>query len=135
MATLTQLLTGVAFAFATGTALSAPETTRLTGDPHAGEAIYARCQACHSLAYNRTGPKHCGLIGRRAGSVPGFVYSGAMKHSQIVWSKKTLNRFLANPMKVVPDTTMGYAGVKNKKERTDLIAYLEQANSSEKCRK
>lgn len=118
-----------------GTALSAPKAATPTGDPHAGQAIYARCQACHSLAYNRTGPKHCGLIGRRAGSVQGFAYSGAMKHSQIVWSKKTLDRFMANPMKVIPGTTMGYAGVKDKKERADLIAYLEQANSSEECRK
>ena len=135
MATLARLLVGVAFALVAATALSMPKVVTPTGDPHAGQAIYARCQACHSLDYNRTGPKHCGLIGRRAGSVPGFVYSGAMEHSQIVWSKKTLNRFLANPMKVVPGTTMGYAGVKNKKERTDLIAYLEQANSSEECRK
>ena len=135
MATLTRLLVGVAFALVATTALSMPKAVMPTGDPHAGQAIYARCQACHSLAYNRTGPKHCGLIGRRAGSVPGFVYSGAMEHSQIFWSKKTLNRFLANPMKVVPGTTMGYAGVKNKTERTDLIAYLEQANSSEECRK
>jgi len=135
MVTLTRLLVGAAFALAADAALSSPETTRLTGDPHAGEAVYARCQACHSLAYNRTGPMHCGLLGRRAGSVPGFTYSGAMKRSQTVWSKKTLDRFLTNPMKVVPGTTMGYAGVKNKKERTDLIAYLVQANSSEECRK
>jgi cytochrome c2 len=48
-------------------------------DVAAGEAIYARCQACHALAYDRTGPRHCGLIGRRAGSVPGYAYSEAMK--------------------------------------------------------
>lgn len=132
---LTRLLVGVGLAFAAGTALSAPKVAAPTGDPRAGQAIYARCQACHSLAYNRTGPKHCGLIGRRAANVPGFTYSRAMKRSKIVWSKKTLDRFLTNPMKVVPGTTMGYAGIKDKKERADLIAYLEQANSSEECRK
>ena len=41
------------------------------GDAKAGEAIYARCLACHALAYDRTGPRHCGLFGRRAGSVKG----------------------------------------------------------------
>ncbi|MCD6674372.1 MAG: cytochrome c family protein, partial [Burkholderiaceae bacterium] len=82
------------------------------GDPAAGAKIYTRCEACHALAYDRTGPRHCGLIGRKAGSVPGFDYSDAMKRSGIVWNAKTLDRFLADPMKAVPGTTMGYAGVK-----------------------
>jgi len=46
------------------------------GDPQRGKEIYARCLACHALAYDRVGPRHCGLLGRRAGSVPGFAYSG-----------------------------------------------------------
>ncbi len=105
------------------------------GDPRAGEAIYSRCLACHALAYDRTGPRHCGLFGRRAGSVPGFAYSDAMRHSNIVWNEATLNRFLANPLKTVPGTSMGYAGVKDDKERVDLIAYLKWANASELCGK
>lgn len=105
------------------------------GDPRAGEAIYSRCLACHALAYDRTGPRHCGLFGRRAGSVKGFPYSEAMKHSNIVWNEATLNRFLANPLKAVPGTAMGYAGVKDDKERADLIAYLKWANASELCGK
>ena len=94
------------------------------GDPAAGEAVYSRCQGCHALEYNRTGPKHCGLLGRRAGSVPGFEYSPAMKQSGIVWNAKTLDRFLANPTKAVPGTTMTYAGVPDAKDRANLIAYL-----------
>jgi len=97
------------------------------GDAKAGEAVYSRCLACHSLAYHRTGPKHCGLFGRRAGHAPGFEeYSAAMKRSRLVWNEKTLNRFLENPMKGVPGTTMTYAGVQDAKERADLIAYLKQ---------
>lgn len=96
------------------------------GDPAAGEAVYSRCQGCHALEYNRTGPKHCGLLGRRAGSVPGFDYSPAMKRSAIVWNEKTLDRFLADPLKAVPGTTMTYAGVPDARERADLIAYLKQ---------
>ena len=97
------------------------------GDPRAGEAVYSRCLACHSLAYHRTGPKHCGLFGRRAGNAPGFEeYSAAMKRSRLVWDEKTLSRFLENPMQAVPETTMTYAGVKDPKERFDLIAYLKQ---------
>ena len=96
------------------------------GDPAAGEAVYSRCQGCHSLEYNRTGPKHCGVLGRHAGSVPGYDYSPAMRKSPLVWSEKTLDRFLADPLKTVPGTTMTYAGVPDPQERADLIAYLSK---------
>jgi cytochrome c len=105
------------------------------GDPKAGEIVYTRCLACHALGYDRTGPRHCGLFGRRAGGVEGFAYSDAMKRSKIVWTETTLNRFLADPMKAVPGTSMGYAGITDGKERADLIAYLKQANASANCRK
>lgn len=88
-----------------------------------GEIVYSRCMACHALAYDRTGPHHCGLFGRRAGSVPGFVYSAAMKNADIVWNAKTLDHFLTNPTKAVPGTSMGYAGITDSKERAALIAY------------
>ena len=103
------------------------------GDPAAGEAVYSRCMACHALEYNRTGPKHCGLFGRRAGSVPGFEYSDAMKRSKLVWNEKTLDRFLANPVKAVPGTSMTYAGVPDAKERAALIAYLKRESVSARC--
>jgi cytochrome c len=96
------------------------------GDPKAGEAVYSRCLACHSLEYNRTGPKHCGLFGRRAGTAKGFEYSDAMKSSGITWNARTLDRFLADPLKAVPGTTMTYAGVPDAKDRANLIAYLKQ---------
>jgi cytochrome c len=100
------------------------------GDAARGEAIYGRCQACHALAYDRTGPRHCGLFGRRAGSVPGFTYSPAMARSKIVWNEKTLDRFLANPTAMVPGTAMGYAGITDAQERADLIAWLRVATAS-----
>jgi cytochrome c len=107
----------------------------LAGDAKAGEAIYERCAACHSLAHDRTGPRHCGLIGRRAGSVEGFEYSPAMKRSGIVWTRQSLDRFLAAPTKVVPGTSMGYAGIADARERAQLIAYLTAAGSSVACAK
>ncbi len=100
------------------------------GDPQRGKAIYGRCEACHALAYDRVGPHHCGLFGRHAGSVPGFNYSPAMKHSGIVWNAETLNRFLAAPTRVVPGTTMTYAGISEPQERADLIAWLKVATAS-----
>jgi cytochrome c len=122
---------GAVLAFAAGMASVAD--AKVHGDPKAGEGIYSRCLACHALAYDRTGPRHCGVIGRKAGSVPGFAYSDAMKRSKIVWNEKTLDRFLADPMKAVPGTAMGYAGITDRKERADLIAYLEQAGKSPQC--
>jgi cytochrome c len=115
-------------------ALAAPPLPR--GDAAAGERIYERCIACHSLDRDRTGPRHCGLIGRRAGGLASFeAYSPAMKKSRIVWSAATLDRFLANPTGVVPGTAMGYAGIPDARERADLIAYLVRANASPACRK
>jgi len=102
-------------------------------DPVRGEQVYGRCLACHALAYDRVGPRHCGLIGRPAGSVPGFVYSPAMKRSGIVWTARSLDRFLAAPMQAMPGTAMTYDGIADAKERADLIAYLEQAGRSAEC--
>jgi cytochrome c len=111
-------------------ALSAPPAA---ADAARGERVYERCLACHALAYDRVGPRHCGLIGRRAGAVEGFVYSAAMRESGIVWAPKTLDRFLANPPGEVPGTTMTYAGVAGAQDRADLIAYLVRAGRSAAC--
>ncbi len=111
-------------------AAAAAQAFGAAADPKRGEEVYSRCLACHALAYDRTGPRHCGLFGRRAGSVPGFAYSEAMRRSKIVWGDATLDRFIADPLKTVPGTAMGYAGVKDARERADLIAYLRAANRS-----
>lgn len=105
----------------TALAIAAP-----SGDPTRGAKIYERCGACHSLDANRAGPRHRGLLGRKAGTVPGFAYSPAMKRADLVWSEETLERFLANPLKVVPGTRM-YVSVPDPQERADLIAYLRSA--------
>ena len=102
-------------------------------DAARGEQLYARCAACHALIFDRVGPRHCGLLGRRAGSVPGFDYSPAMKKSGIVWTEKALDRFLTNPLAMVPGTAMTYAGVPEARDRADLIAYLKAANAGAPC--
>jgi cytochrome c len=104
-------------------------------DPVRGEQLYARCQACHALATDRVGPHHCGLFGRLAGTVPDFAYSPALKNSKIVWNDKTLDRFLAGPLKMVPGSTMTYDGVPDAQERADLIAYLKRVNDTADCAK
>jgi len=100
------------------------------GDVARGQRIYERCQGCHSIDRNRAGPRHRGLFGRRAGSVPGFEYSDAMRRSGIVWSAATLDRFLTAPLKAVPGTAMGFDGIKDPRERADLIAYLKRATAA-----
>jgi cytochrome c len=119
---------GAALALAAAVCQAAPDAAR-------GEELYARCLACHALATDRVGPRHCGLFGRRAGSVPGFAYSPAMKNSKLIWDVQTLHRFLAKPLEVVPGTSMTYDGVPAANDRADLIAYLRKANASAECRK
>lgn len=63
----------------------------------------------------------------------GFPYSAAMRRSRIVWNEKSLDRFLADPLKAVPGTAMGYAGIPDPRERADLIAYLKEAGQSPEC--
>ncbi|HLI10972.1 MAG TPA: cytochrome c family protein [Alphaproteobacteria bacterium] len=95
------------------------------GNPERGAKIYARCQACHSIDRDRTGPRHADLFGRRAGSIPGFPYSAAMRKAGaagLVWNAKTLDKFLRSPTAFIPGPRMGYAGIKNDQERIDLIS-------------
>jgi cytochrome c len=116
-------------------ACAASATPGTQGDARAGAAIYERCAGCHAMEADRTGPRHCGLVGRRAGSVEGFDYSPAMKRSGIVWTRAALDRFLADPIKAVPGTSMGYSGVADARERADLVAYLAQAGDPQACGK
>ena len=122
----------IGLALAVGSAALADRGV-LRGDPTAGAVVYERCAACHSLAHDRAGPRHCGLFNRRAGSVEAFEYSDAMKQSGIVWTEASLDRFLAAPLEALPGTSMGYAGIADPKERSDLIAYLEHAGKSPAC--
>lgn len=95
------------------------------GDAVKGQEVYERCEGCHSLDANRVGPKHRGLIGRKAGAVEDYDYSDALKGSDIVWDEATLDRWLQGPAKLVPGTKMGFV-LKDPKARADVIAFLKQ---------
>jgi cytochrome c len=93
-----------------------------------GEQVYGRCAGCHAIEQHRTGPAHCGLFGRKAGTGAGYAgYSPALRASGIVWDDRSLARFLASPTTVVPGTTMTYLGVTDAGERAALVAWLKQA--------
>ena len=115
--------------------LSLPAMAAPPADITAGQASYSKCMACHSPEYNRTGPMHCGLVGRLSASVDSYAYSDAMRAANLVWTSETLDRFLAAPLAMVPGTTMGFAGIADAQERRNLIAWLATLNSaSDACR-
>ena len=89
-----------------------------------GKAAYTRCLACHAVEYDRVGPRHCGIRGRKAGGVEGYSYSDALAASGLTWTRETLDRFLAAPLKTVPGTLMTYDGVKDSRTRSDIVTYL-----------
>jgi cytochrome c len=96
------------------------------GDPVKGKAAFARCAICHGVktGEKRIGPSMAGVMGRKSGTLPGFAYSAALKKKAMVWNAKTLDGFLAAPMKTVPGTRMAFAGMPNPADRANVIAYL-----------
>jgi cytochrome c len=99
------------------------------GNADKGKRVFNLCKACHRLeaGKNGVGPSLHGLFGRKAGTVAGFNYSGAMKNSGIVWNEKSLDNYLAKPRDVVKGTKMVFPGLKKEDQREDVIAYLKQA--------
>lgn len=95
------------------------------GDAARGEEIYSsRCIACHSPDANRVGPRHRGVVGRAAGSLPDFNYSKALKSSGVIWDEPTLDQWLANPQGFIPGQRMNVR-VSDQGDRADLIAFLK----------
>jgi cytochrome c len=90
------------------------------------------CRTCHTLREgdNRLGPNLHKVVGRKAGSVPGYGYSSAMTDAGMVWDKGTLDRFIANPDEVIPGHNMKpYGGIASAEERAKIVAYLEASGT------
>ena len=96
-------------------------------DANAGQNVFrSKCGICHSPQPNRNiiGPSLFGVVGRHSGRTPNFQYSQANVQSGLTWDPTTLDRYLTNPQQIVPGTLMTFPGLKNARERADVIAYL-----------
>ncbi|HWA04103.1 MAG TPA: cytochrome c family protein [Rhizomicrobium sp.] len=110
----------IAFAAATGGGANAADAAK-------GKTVFARCAICHTTTKggpNGIGPDLFGVVGRKAGTVPDFAYSAAMKNSGITWTPEKLDSYVAHPSAVVPGNRMAFAGIFDAGQRADVVAYL-----------
>jgi cytochrome c len=116
------ILAGFAL-MAAGLSLSVPARAQAQADPKA--LFEKRCGGCHALDRDKKGPRLGGVYGRTAGSVDSFQYSDALKNSRVKWTEETLNKWLIDTEKLVPNNDMTFH-VEKADERSEIIAYLKQ---------
>jgi cytochrome c len=100
------------------------------GDAMRGERMYRACVACHSLEPDRnmTGPSLAGVWNRKSGSLASFPrYSPALKSAGIIWNDNTLDEWIKDPQHFIPGNTMTFPGIKDARQRADLLAFLKDA--------
>jgi len=104
-------------------AAAAPQSDAL----EAGRKAFRRCASCHQVgpgARSQFAPHLNGIVGRRAGALPDFAYSPAMKRAGFVWTEARLRAFLADPDKIVPGNKMRFWNIMGERQVGDLAAYL-----------
>lgn len=92
-----------------------------------GERVFRlQCGGCHSIQpeHHVAGPSLYGVVGRRAGKLPGFDFSPALHEADFVWTREKLDRFLSDPNAMLPDTRMVFWGL-DAQSREQVIDYLE----------
>ena len=98
-----------------------------------GAKVFKKCAACHSIkegGANKIGPALWGVLGRTAGSVPGYKYSKAMVAHGKNWSFEEMNGFLIKPKDWIKGTKMSFAGLKNAKDRAAVILYMNENSNN-----
>ena len=93
----------------------------------AGAEVAHKGKSCHNLENggpNLTGPNLYGVFGTKAAAVPGFDFSDDMKHSGFTWDAATLDKWITDPRAALPQTKMTFLGVKDAKDRADIVAYV-----------
>ena len=99
------------------------------GDVNAGEQIFKKCAACHSInqgGANKIGPALYNVVGRKIGGVADYKYSKAFIEYGKEWNFEELNGFLIKPSKWIKGTKMAYAGLRKEEDRASVIKYLNQ---------
>ncbi len=102
-------------------------------DPAKGEAVFAKCAACHTInsgGANGIGPNLFGALGKAHGHVPGFAYSEALKGVAGNWDFEGMNAWITSPRKYAPGTKMSFAGLSNPEDRANLIVYMNSQGSN-----
>ena len=98
-----------------------------------GAKIFKKCAACHSITEggaNKIGPALWGVLGRPAGTIPGYKYSKAMAAHGKNWSFEEMNGFLIKPKDWIKGTKMSFAGLKKAKDRASVILYMNENTNS-----
>ncbi|MFW7267854.1 c-type cytochrome [Gluconacetobacter sp. Hr-1-5] len=105
---------------------AAPVTGAISAERNMEKPAFASCTACHDLHgdTDKPGPDLRHLDGRQAGSLAGYRFSSAMRHSGITWNRKTLTDFLTDPQSLVPGNKMPFSGVSSEQERREIVEYL-----------
>jgi len=119
---------GFAVALAMASQLPTAAHSEPAGTNLKGKLIFLRCASCHAIGPGggaRIGPNLQGVVGRKAGSLPGATYSAAMKQQNFIWTEAMLDRWLTQPSAVVPGTAMAFAGLPKAEDRAAVIAYLK----------
>jgi cytochrome c len=108
---------------------------RQGADVAAGQLAFNNsCRTCHSVKEgdNRLGPNLYKIVGRKAGSLPNYSYSSALKGADFVWDKAKLDAFIANPDSAVPGNNMKpYGGLASADVRAKVIAFLDSLTTSQ----
>jgi cytochrome c len=104
------------------------ESINRRADVEMGEQVFnSACRTCHTTREgdNRLGPHLHDIVGRKAGAIPNYGYSSAMKSAGFVWDEATLDRFIANPDEIVPGNGMRpYGGLASVDTRAKLLLFL-----------
>jgi cytochrome c len=109
--------------------LALPRLAQAQNAEHGKDLFERRCAGCHALDKEKEGPRLRGVYGRTSGTVASFQYSNALKTAHITWDATSLDKWLADPEKLVPDSDMAFQLVRAE-ERADIIAYLKQLSSN-----
>lgn len=104
-------------------------TLLAAADPAAGEKVFAKCTACHTInqgGANGIGPNLFGVLGQPIGKhVAGFAYSSDLASHGGTWTYENMDAWLASPKAFVPGTKMSFAGLGKPEDRAAVMAYLK----------